>query len=286
MCRFIAYLGAPVLMDDLLFKPKNSLIRQSIHSNETEEPLNGDGFGIGWYMRHISPSPALFVSVRPAWNERNLQYLASKIVSSGIFAHVRAASHGDVSEYNCHPFHFRNLLFMHNGDINGFFKIKRLMEQALSEEAYSMLQGQTDSEHLFAIFYDCLPKKGLDDYAAEDMATALESAVMKVQELKRKVGLENEEDYLNIAITDGNSMIAMRYTTDKSEEPPSLYFSEGRAYNCIDGVCHMQPGQEEKSVLVVSERLTTIEEDWKKIPRNHILLVEKNLTVQLRPCRI
>lgn len=285
MCRFLAYLGSPVLMDDLLFKPKNSLIKQSIHSKEAEEPLNGDGFGVGWYMRDISPSPGLFVSVRPAWNERNLQYLAPKIIPSCIFAHVRAASNGEVNEFNCHPFHFRNLLFMHNGDINGFQDIKRMLEQGLSQPSYDMLQGQTDSEHLFAVFLDCLTAKGKADYSADDIATALEEAVTIVQEMKKVLKVKGE-DYLNIAITDGNSMIAMRYVSHPKDEPPSLYYSEGKAYSCVDGVCHMAPGRREQSVLVVSERLTSIREDWHKIPRNHILLVEKNLSVSLRECRI
>ena len=32
MCRWLAYSGSPVLMEELLYKPKNSLIVQSLHS--------------------------------------------------------------------------------------------------------------------------------------------------------------------------------------------------------------------------------------------------------------
>ncbi len=47
MCRFLAYRGAPIAMSKLLYEPKNSLIHQSYHAQEREEPLNGDGFGVG-----------------------------------------------------------------------------------------------------------------------------------------------------------------------------------------------------------------------------------------------
>jgi predicted glutamine amidotransferase len=47
MCRFIAYHGEPILMEDLITSPSHSLIRQSIHAMESRSETNGDGFGIG-----------------------------------------------------------------------------------------------------------------------------------------------------------------------------------------------------------------------------------------------
>jgi len=63
MCRFLAYIGAPIVMDHILYQPKHSLINQSVNAKELDEPLNGDGFGIGWYMPDLNPDPAVFVSV-------------------------------------------------------------------------------------------------------------------------------------------------------------------------------------------------------------------------------
>ena len=40
-------MGSPIIIDKLLYQPKNSLINQSVNAKEIEEPLNGDGFGIG-----------------------------------------------------------------------------------------------------------------------------------------------------------------------------------------------------------------------------------------------
>jgi glutamine amidotransferase len=280
MCRFVAYLGDPIILDELIFKPKNSLVNQSIRANEAEEPLNGDGFGIGWYMHKIDRSPALYVSVRPAWNDRNLLYLAPKIQSRCIFAHVRAATAGGVNELNCHPFHFKNLLFMHNGDICGFENIKRPLEQVLTQETYNMLEGQTDSEHLFALLIDNLDKQK-EDHTAEEIAAALEMAIADITALKRKHNIAGD-DYINAAITDGNSMVAIRYLSDTSLHAPTLYYSQGTAYECIDGICKMRADKKEKAVLVVSEKLTDILEDWKEMPVNHILIVENKLKTRVR----
>ena len=97
MCRFLAYLGAPISMGELLYDPSDSIIKQSYAAREIEEPLTGDGFGVGWYHHDRSPDPAVFVSVTPAWSNRNLRSMAPKVCSGCIVAHVRAASVGSVS---------------------------------------------------------------------------------------------------------------------------------------------------------------------------------------------
>ncbi|MBL7864324.1 MAG: class II glutamine amidotransferase, partial [Cyclobacteriaceae bacterium] len=104
MCRLMAYRGTSIVIDNLLYKPKNSLINQSLAAKEIEEPLNGDGFGIGWYVPEVNNEPVTFVSVNPAWSNRNLRNLAPKVRTGCMIAHVRAASVGEVSESNCHPF--------------------------------------------------------------------------------------------------------------------------------------------------------------------------------------
>src|SRR5687768_12944019 len=101
MCRFALYMGPPITLDLLTTLPQHSVIRQSFKSRMREEPLNGDGFGMAWYVPGISPSPALFRSIQPAWNNINLLHLSRVSVSPVILAHVRAATTGtSVSEAN------------------------------------------------------------------------------------------------------------------------------------------------------------------------------------------
>ena len=73
MCRWLAYSGSPVLLEELLYGQKNSLIVQSLHSQMGAEETNGDGFGVGWYG--AQETPGVFHSIEPAWNDRNLREL-------------------------------------------------------------------------------------------------------------------------------------------------------------------------------------------------------------------
>jgi len=125
MCRFVCYRGPEILLADLLYKPTNSLIRQSFHAKERTEPLNGDGFGVGWYAPQISSTPCVFASLTPAWSNQNLRQISEHVKSGCFFAHVRAASPGmPVSEANYHPFQYGRFLWMHNGGIRDFWRIK------------------------------------------------------------------------------------------------------------------------------------------------------------------
>ena len=59
MCRWLAYSGSPVLIEELLYKPEHSLIDQSRHARLGVETTNGDGFGVGWYEPDTE-APAVF----------------------------------------------------------------------------------------------------------------------------------------------------------------------------------------------------------------------------------
>ena len=71
MCRWLAYQGSPILMEQLVFEPKYSLIHQSTQARKSKMTLNGDGFGVGWYG--CQSEPGLYREVIPAWNDENLK---------------------------------------------------------------------------------------------------------------------------------------------------------------------------------------------------------------------
>ena len=126
MCRFVAYHGKkPILLKTILTEWPNCLISQSKEAKESTTCLNGDGFGIGWYNREINDEPALFRSVRPAWNDANLMSIASKVLSNCSVAHIRASTVGDVALANCHPFTYKDFLFVHNGTVHNFSAIRK-----------------------------------------------------------------------------------------------------------------------------------------------------------------
>lgn len=283
MCRFIAYLGKPLLLHDVLYKPKNSLIQQSIHAKEmVDEPLNGDGFGIGWYMHHIDSTPALFRSIQPAWNDVNLKYLAKKIMSTCFFAHVRAASAGNVEIDNCHPFHYRDYLFMHNGDIGDFIKIKRYLRREMTDDIYEWVKGGTDSEHFFGLFLDELIKQKMA-FTPENVALLLPETIKKIEWVKTAHHLTSPS-YINAVITNGLFMVAIRYVSSPDLTPSSLHYAVGSAYEHRDNGFHIEPPLDNQNdvVFITSERLNTYAGEWQTVPKNSLLIVDESHQIDIQ----
>jgi glutamine amidotransferase len=283
MCRLMVYLGSPIIVDKLLYQPKNSLVNQSINAKEIEEPLNGDGFGIGWYVPEINSEPVTFVSVHPAWSNRNLKNLAPKIQTDCFIAHVRAASVGEVSESNCHPFQYKNILMVHNGGVEHFAAIKRKIREPLTDELYNWIKGQTDSEHIFAYMLNDLFKNH-NNVNPEAVMDAFENTFSALKKMMAENGIE-EEAYLNMAFTNGLFVVATRYVTNPQQEPLTLYHSEGSRFVVEDGITHlMAPQDDDHAVLVVSEKLSD-DKNWTLIPANHFVVVENSMNVRIRPIK-
>lgn len=286
MCRFIAYLGRPIIVDELLLKPSNSLVHQSFDAGEMSQTLNGDGFGLGWYVHSISQQPGLFRSISPAWNNSNLLYNAPLIRTDCMFAHVRAASVGAVSEANAHPFHYEQYLMMHNGVIPQFHKIKRRLQSLLKDEMYLWVKGQTDSEHLFALLMQNINE--LKDTSAEINTEQARAAFQKtfdtLAELTREAGIEGEVSTFNIMVTDGYRIFGSRYSSDPVREARTLYYSAGSKFQCEDGVSAMlQDDSGRRAVLIVSEKLNRLTHEWTRIPDNHFISVESNMDISMHP---
>ncbi len=276
----MAYRGTPIIIDNLLYKPKNSLINQSLHAREIEEPLNGDGFGVGWYVPEVNNEPVTFVSVNPAWSNRNLRNLAPKVRTECLVAHVRAASVGEVSESNCHPFQYKNLLMAHNGGIETFHLVKRRLREPLSDEMYNWIKGQTDSEHIFAYLVDSL-NKNHKKVTTDAVADSFERTFRYCKKIMSENGVK-EAAYLNMCVTDGTFIVATRWCSDPKEEPLTMYHSEGSRYVVEDGTTRLEaPKDDDNAVLVVSEKLTDGPQ-WTMIPKNHLVMVEPDLNVRVR----
>jgi len=71
MCRFALYLGEEITLNSLVTEPVHSIIRQSFESREQKRPLNGDGFGLAWYIPEISREPAVFKVIKRSTSSRS-----------------------------------------------------------------------------------------------------------------------------------------------------------------------------------------------------------------------
>ncbi|MFN0185619.1 MAG: class II glutamine amidotransferase [Aquabacterium sp.] len=215
MCRFIAYHGQAIFLEELIAKPQHSLVRQSLRAEEARTVTNGDGFGIGWYGER--EEPAVYREVMPAWSDDNLQSLAATVRSRLFFAHVRAATSGGIARSNCHPFRHGRWMFMHNGQIGGYARVRRALEARLPDGLYAQRRGATDSELLFL-----LTLARID--AGEAPADAVQQVFDAVVRLMHERGV-TEPLRLAAALTDGRRMHAFRLSSDA--HPPTLYRCQG-----------------------------------------------------------
>ncbi len=286
MCRFIAYLGKPIIADELLVTPKNSLLKQSYHALESEMTVNGDGFGIGWYNKLIRKDPALFRSIRPAWNDENLKYNASMIKTHCLLAHIRAATQGAVSIENTHPFHFREFLMMQNGGIKDFIKIKRTMINRLDEEFFQWVYGQTDTQYIFALFLTIAKESRIDDtpHTLKELTKCLSQTFTEIEEMKKAAHLSSPSLY-NLVLTNGEALIATRYSTQPDKETRSLHIAHnGECYTCDEGFLRLREADaQDQSVLISSEVLSAETDFWQEVPENHSITVSDKLQVQISP---
>ena len=286
MCRFIAYIGKPILADELLLKPKNSLMKQSYHALESEMTVNGDGFGIGWYNHARRKEPALYRSIRPAWNDENLYYNAAMIRTHCLLGHIRAATQGGVSIQNSHPFHYKEFLMMQNGGIWEFDKIKKRLISYLDDDIFQWIKGQTDTQYIFALFITLTRimkgKKG--KLKIDDLSKCLSQAFSLIEDLKKEAHIEAPSLY-NLVVTDGKSLFATRYSTQPEVETRSLHIATyANFYTSQDGYLNFEPANKyEKAVLISSEVLTENTEHWREVPENHCIMVEKDLSVEIKP---
>ena len=280
MCRFALYLGnQSIPISALVTEPEHSLIHQSYQSRERSEPLNGDGFGVAWYAdRDKQPEPALFKDISPAWSNANLRHLARVTRSRCILAHVRAATAGlPVTYTNCHPFAEQQLSFMHNGELSCFTHKRRQCLAMLSDRAYSVIRGTTDSEFLFALFLDNYWKQPDNKDPLQRIKEGLSATIEQATSLcdRDKYGTST----LNLVVADGNRAVASRYTDGSPEEANSLYVQSGGSYCCDDGYCSMESQSEnQRSVIITSEGLND-NPKWQRVPANHIVVVDGGLDV-------
>jgi len=254
MCRWAAYVGAPIFLEDIVSRPGHSLIRQSHCATQCSSAINADGFGIAWYGERAEPG--LYRDIYPAWSDPNLRAITAQVRSGLFLAHVRASTGTATSRNNCHPFVVGRWSFMHNGQIGGYDGFRRDADMMIPESLYPHRRGATDSEALFLVAL----AEGLDD----DPQGALTRAAGRMLALSRAKGTAPHLR-LTCAFSDGQALYAVRYASD--EAAPSLWhrWSDTRGGRAV-----------------VSEPLEADEGDWEAIPPGSFCRFHGR-TVEIRP---
>ncbi len=258
MCRLLGYLGPIRSLEALILLPEHSLLVQSYLPQEMNVGLlNADGFGVGWYHPRQAVEPFLYRQVLPIWSDPNFtEHLARFIESGCVLASVRSATPGQAVQLtNTQPFRWGRWLGMHNGFIENFRQtLFRPLREKLDDLSYALVEGTTDSEHLFALF------------CSQMLQNPQLSPIMALRQTLRLVlDLAQAEDVrvaLNMIVTDGNYLLAARCGNPSPN--PSLYWQ--------------QPG----GVYIASEPLTP-QNSWQPMEENSLLLVGPDLEPQYFP---
>lgn len=259
MCRLLGYLGPPIQLDQILYKPEHSLIVQSYQPREmTSGVVNADGLGIGWYHQQQNVDPFTYKSTLPIWNDTNLPELSRYVQSECALAYIRSATAGQALDIsNCQPFREGRLLFIHNGFIKNFRKtLYRPIREQLSDEVYQSIQGTTDSEHIFALLVN-----EFRPFPDRTIAQALHKTLTTLTQLAKDYQVSFSA---NVIVSDGHQLVASRYAYGTSA--PSLYWLRD------------DPTYPD-AIAIASEPLFA--GNWNSCPNNSILSVGKDLDVQI-----
>jgi predicted glutamine amidotransferase len=261
MCRWMAWFGQPVLIEELLFKTQHGIVDQALHARMGAEPTNGDGFGLGWYG--TGDGPALYHSVWPAWGDANLRDLAAHVESPLFLAHVRAAIGSPVQATNCHPFRHGRWLFVHNGFIADFHKLRRDLVLEIDPDLFAEMEGSTDSEVVFNLALTL----GLED----DPTAALERTVGLIEAIAARHSVDAPVQ-ATFGVSNGEALWAVRYA---SRGRPRTLFASAEA----DSVRRLHPENprlqrlHHEDRLIVSEPFSDLPGLWEEIDESAAVTV-------------
>jgi glutamine amidotransferase len=266
----MVYSGGPILVEDLLFKPKYSLIEQSLHSRMGATTTNGDGFGMGWYGDHRGP--AIFKSVDPAWSNANLRELTSQVMTPLLFAHVRASTGTPVQRSNCHPFRHDVWLWMHNGAVSGFRELKRELLFSVDPSLFPDIEGSTDSEALFFLALTF----GLESDPVEGVARAIGF----VEDLAERRGVANPVQ-ATIATSDGKLVWVFRYSS-QHQSRTLFHSTDIKQLRALYPDIEVLRALGDETRLVVSEPLGDLPGAWREIPESSCGIIQPGAD-EIRP---
>jgi predicted glutamine amidotransferase len=267
----MAWLGQPLLIEEVLFNTPHGIVDQSLHARMGAEPTNGDGFGLGWYG--TGDGPALYRSVAPAWSDPNLRELAAHIESPLFLAHVRAAIGSPVQETNCHPFRHGPWLFVHNGFVADMHELRRDLMLAVDPGMFADIQGSTDTEVVFHLALTF----GLE----EDPIAALEQTVGFIEQTAERHGLTPMVQ-ASFGVSDGESLWAVRYAT---EGPARTLYASAEVAS-IQSLHPENPRFARMTAddrLIVSEPFSDLPGVWQEIPQGTAVTVRRGGVLEERP---
>jgi predicted glutamine amidotransferase len=118
---------------------------------------NPDGTGLGVFG--ADGKPAVYKQPMAAWQDGAFATEAHEVAGTTFIAHVRYSSSAALETRNTHPFLQDDRIFAHNGVVEGLDAVDaRLAELGVRD----LVQGETDSERIFALITGCIRRRDGD----------------------------------------------------------------------------------------------------------------------------
>jgi glutamine amidotransferase len=294
MCRALAYLGSPASVDDLLYGPEASLVRQATDPRHMQL-MNLGGFGLAAWDAHSADPFRPFTYRTPGvpMFDRNLKALAIKLSATALIAHVRGVIYEPserVGPFNVHPFHFEGAAFAlaQNGDLFDFSKMRFDLVEYIGPHLSALIEGNTDTEWFYALTLAQLDDP-FGECTAEEMAAAVQIALRIVGDLRERHDIHTQSP-VNLVLSDGRSLVATRYVFDYGWYPDdgsffaaerefdftTLWYTVGSGYGrTADGGWEMHRDNGTSSILIASEPLTEDVSTWVAAPEYGMLIASR-----------
>ncbi|HEY8946466.1 MAG TPA: class II glutamine amidotransferase [Polyangiaceae bacterium] len=199
MCRLFGFRSViPSQVHRSLLAAENAL---GVQSND-----HPDGWGVAFYVEgapHVTRSPLTAVG------DALFHRLSGVVASQTVLAHVRRATQGAKTVFNCHPFQYGRWVFAHNGDVPLFSERREALFAEIAPPLRRFVLGETDSEVIFFVFLTQLAAFGPvgGRFTLDESMAALRTTVRRVRELGDGPTPETKSS-LTLMATDGETLIA------------------------------------------------------------------------------
>ena len=269
MCRLFGFRSIiPSQVHRSLLAAENAL---GIQSNQ-----HPDGWGVAFYVDgvpHVTRSPTT------ALGDALFHRLSGVVSSETVLAHVRKATQGSRTIFNCHPFQYGRWVFVHNGDIPNFEGKREALLSRVLPRFRRFILGETDSEVLFFVFLTALEARGplADDHNVDSISNALREAVNSAREL---CDTDGTRALLTVVATNGECLVA-------AQGGKELYFSTYKT-RCSDrdtcaslsAACEAPSKTGGVNHFIVSSEPLQGENVWEPLAEGEVIGVDARMSVR------
>jgi len=315
MCRVLAYIGPETPLENLLLKPENSLVNQTLDP-ERHPQLQLAGWGFGAWGEHLLKPEAPLLYHRPtaAFYDDNVEGIIPSLQASTMLAHVRAASYNSavvLADENCHPYSFRETpwIIAQNGDLPNWKLLQRELLRHCKDEYLAQMRGNTDTEFLYVLLLSLL-----ESDSNESVQRGFEEMLRLIVQAMKDLDLV-ELAKLKTALVSPNRIVGVNFGSgphgethpagdwrELRESGPGtadfalsmllepMYLETGRLQD--DGssfefeICSVEQAT---SAIFASEPLTDGDDEWSTLEFGQIVFLEKNgadITKEVRELKV